>query len=162
LAILGQNSLDLLKIQSRSKIKNTSPFCLKRTKGKQSMKNHKYKVLKSKITRIIVKCLNSSSNNHRRKENPQGTKSSQAGPLPSKYRMFCILIWIWATSTSSSWSPFNHLSLESLKLIIRKLKSSNQLVCKMSEKIHHWTSNWYKFEERRYRRLCMSWEKKLI
>jgi len=26
------------------------------------MKNHRYKVLKSKITRIIVKCLNSSPN----------------------------------------------------------------------------------------------------
>jgi hypothetical protein len=34
LAILGQKSLDRLKIQSRSKSKITPPFCHKGTKGK--------------------------------------------------------------------------------------------------------------------------------
>jgi hypothetical protein len=48
LAILGQKSLDRLKIQSQFKIKNTPPFCLKRTKGKTEYeKNHNYFPLKS-------------------------------------------------------------------------------------------------------------------
>lgn len=54
---------------------------------------------------------------------------------------------------------FSHLSRQSLKLIIRKLISSSQLVCKINEKIHNWTSNWCKFEKRCYRRLCISWGK---
>jgi hypothetical protein len=32
---------------------------------------------------------------------------------------------------------FSRLGLQSLKLIIRKLKSFSQLVCKINEKIHH-------------------------
>jgi len=54
---------------------------------------------------------------------------------------------------------FSHLSLESLKLIIRRLISSSQLVCKINEKIHNWTSNWCKFEKRCYGKLCISWGK---
>jgi hypothetical protein len=135
LAILGQKSLDRLKIQIQSK-NNTPPFCLKRTKGKQSSKNHRQKVLKSKTTRIIVKCLNISSNNHRRK---------------AKTLMLQISLVLWHQMTDSvphidlnlshfgflllkpkihRRKTFSHLSLQSLKLIIHRLKSSSQLVCK--------------------------------
>jgi hypothetical protein len=135
LAILGQRSLDLLKKQIRSK-KNTLPFCLKMTKGKQSSKNHRQKVLKSKTIRIIVKCLNRSSNNHKRK---------------AKTSMLQISLLLWHQVTDSvphidlnlshfgflllkpkihRVKTFSHLSMQSLKLIIRRLKSSSQLVCK--------------------------------
>jgi hypothetical protein len=32
---------------------------------------------------------------------------------------------------------FSRLILQSLKLVILRLKTSNQLVCKINEKIHH-------------------------
>jgi hypothetical protein len=54
---------------------------------------------------------------------------------------------------------FSYLSLRSLNLIIRRFKSSSQLVCKINEKIFHWASNWCRSEERCYGRLCMSWGK---
>jgi len=76
-----------LKIHSRSKTKNTPFFCLKRIKGKHSIKE-KPELLKFKTTRIIVKCLTKNSNYHKRK------------PKTSR----CHIFWIWATSASCSWS----------------------------------------------------------
>jgi hypothetical protein len=46
------------------KIKNTPPFYLKRTKGKHSIRE-KPQLQKFKRTRIIVKCLIKSSNQHK-------------------------------------------------------------------------------------------------
>jgi hypothetical protein len=38
------------------------------------------------------------------------------------------------------------LILQSLKLVICRLTSSKQLVCKITEEINHWTSDWCKSE----------------
>jgi hypothetical protein len=62
-----------LEIHSRSKTKNTPPFCLKRTKGKQSIRE-KPQLLKFITTRLIVKCLIKNSNYHKRK--PKNLKIS--------------------------------------------------------------------------------------
>jgi hypothetical protein len=132
---MGQKSLDRLKIQIRSK-NNTHPFCLKRIKGKQSSKNHRQKVLKSKTIRIIVKCLNRSSNNHKRKAKALMLQISlvlwhqvtdnvpHIGLNLSHFGFLLLKLEIHRLKT------FSYLSLQSLKLIIRRLKSSSQQVCK--------------------------------
>jgi hypothetical protein len=81
LAILGQKSLDWFgNTFLVQKIKNIPPFCLKRTKGKQSIRE-KPQLLKFKTTRIIVKCLIKSSNQHKRKPKPQDITSLEFEPL---------------------------------------------------------------------------------
>jgi hypothetical protein len=128
------------------------------------MKDHTYKLLKSKTTRIIVKCLNSSSNNHRREK--KVLKAPSQVKLVLCHQDMENVLHIDLNLSHFSFkllklsmqrlNSFSHLSLQSLKLIIRILKSSNQLVCKTSEKIHHLTSNWCRSKERCYGRLCIS------
>jgi len=62
------------------KTKNTPPFCLTRTKGKKGIRE-KPQLLKFKTTRIIVKCLIKSSNQHKRKPKPQDITSLEFEPL---------------------------------------------------------------------------------
>jgi len=45
------------------------------------------------------------------------------------------------------WKTFSCLILQSLNLVIRRLTSSKQLVCKIKEEIHHQTSKCYRSEE---------------
>jgi hypothetical protein len=44
------------------------------------------------------------------------------------------------------WKTLSHLILQSLNLVIRKLTSSKQLVCKINQEIHHWASTWCRSE----------------
>jgi hypothetical protein len=117
------------------------------------MKDHTYKLLKSKTTRIIVKCLNSSSNNHRREK--KVLKAPSQVKLVLCHQDMENVLHIDLNLSHFSFKLLK-LSMQSLKLIIRILKSSNQLVCKTSEKIHHLTSNWCRSKERCYGRLCIS------
>jgi hypothetical protein len=80
LAILGQKTLDRFGITFPVQNKNTLPFYLKRTKGKQSIRE-KTQLLKFKTTRIIVKHLIKSSNQHKRKPKPQDITSPEFEPL---------------------------------------------------------------------------------
>jgi hypothetical protein len=81
LAILEQKTLDWFgnTFPDQNK-KYSSPFCLKLTKGKQSIRE-KSQLLKFETRRIIVKCLIKSSNQHKRKPKPQDITSPEFEPL---------------------------------------------------------------------------------
>jgi hypothetical protein len=69
-----------------------------------------------------------------------------------------VLLWLLALEAGNyRLQNFSNLSLQCLNLIIHKLKFSSQLVCKINEKIRHWSSNWCWSEEGCNGRLCMSW-----
>jgi hypothetical protein len=74
--------------------------------------------------------------------NPADPLKARDGEISVHKARFVLLRLLSPEAGNHRLKNFSHLSLQSLNLIIRRLKSFSQLVCKIKEKIHYWTSTW--------------------
>jgi hypothetical protein len=108
--------------------------------GKQSNNIHRQKRSKIQNNRKIKKSLQVAQK--RGTEiiqvlNPPDPLKSSNGEKSIKKAGFVLLRLLAQEAGNHGLKTFNLLILRSLKLVMRKLTSSKQLVCKINEEIHH-------------------------